>query len=86
MHSQSASLQATLAEMYSICSTSLHPPQNSNGILFQKLFWPTVRKICFSDRKQLLKFKAEAEGQEFAKVLRSQEQFVQTVKGQSNFW
>ena len=29
--------------------------------------------------------KFEAEGQEFAKILRSQEQFVQTVKGQNNF-
>ena len=30
--------------------------------------------------------KLEAEGQESAKVLRSQEQFIQTVKGKSNFW
>ena len=28
----------------------------------------------------------ETEGQEFAKILWSLEQFVQTVKGQSNFW
>ena len=35
------------------------------GILLPKLFWPTVRKNCSSDRKNLLKF--EAEGQEFAK-------------------
>ena len=35
------------------------------GILFQKLFWPTVRKNCSSDREKLLKF--EAEGREFAK-------------------
>ena len=28
----------------------------------------------------------EVEGREFAKILRSQEQFVQTVKGQNNFW
>ena len=32
--------------------------------------------------KKLLKF--EAEGQEFAKNLRSLEQFIQTVKGQNN--
>ena len=38
----------------------------------------------FSDREKLLKF--EAEGQEFAKFLRSLEKFIQTVKGQSNFW
>ena len=51
---------------------------------FPKLFWPTVRKKCSSDRKNSLKF--EAVGQEFAKTLRSLGQFVQTVKGQNNFW
>ena len=51
-----------------------------NGILLPKLLWPTVRKNCSSDRKKLLKF--EAEGLEFAKNLRSLEQFVQTVKDQ----
>ena len=30
--------------------------------------------------------KFEAEGQEFAKFLRSLDQFIQTVKGQNNFW
>ena len=30
--------------------------------------------------------KFEAEGRELAKILRSQEQFIQTVKGQNNFW
>ena len=54
------------------------------GILLPKLFWTTVRKNCSSDREKLLKFKAE--GQEFAKFLRSLEQFIQTVKGQNNFW
>ena len=58
--------------------------ENNNGILFPKLFWPTLRKRCFSVREGLLKFKAE--GQEFAKSLRSLEQFIQTVKGQYNFW
>ena len=61
------------------------PPQlrvtkRRNGILLPKLFRPTVRKNCSSD----LKF--EAEGREFAKILRSLEQFIQTVKGQNNFW
>ena len=42
-----------------------------------------MRKICSSDREKLLKF--EAEGREFAKFLRSQEQFIQTVKDQNNF-
>ena len=41
-------------------------------------------KNCSSDQEKLLKFKAE--GQEFAKFLRSLEQFIQTVKGQNNFW
>ena len=49
------------------------------GILLSKLFWPTLRKNCSTDRKKGLKF--EAEGQEFAKVLISLEQFIQTVKG-----
>ena len=42
-----------------------------------------MRKNCSSDREKLLKF--EAEGREFAKYLRSLEQFIQTVKGQNNF-
>ena len=33
------------------------------------LFWPTVRKKCSSDQDFFLKF--EAEGREFAKILRS---------------
>ena len=37
---------------------------------------------CSSDRENILKF--EVEGREFAKILRSLEQFVQTVKGQNN--
>ena len=56
----------------------------NNGILLPKLFWPTGRKNCPGDREKLLKF--EAEVREFAKFLRSLEQFVQTVKGQNNFW
>ena len=46
-----------------------------NGILLPKLFWCTVRKNCSSDREKL-----------FAKILRSLEHFIQTVKGQNNFW
>ena len=56
----------------------------NNGILLAKLSWPTVRKNCSSDREKVLKF--EAEGRELAKILRSLEQFIQTVKGQNNFW
>ena len=43
-----------------------------------------MRKNCSSDPGKLLKFKAD--GQEFAKFLRSLEQFIQAVKGQNNFW
>ena len=43
-----------------------------------------MRKHCSSNREKLLKFKAE--GREFAKILRSLEQFVQTVTGQNNSW
>ena len=43
-----------------------------------------MRKNCFSDQEKHLKF--EAEGREFEKILRSLEQFIQTVKGQNNFW
>ena len=57
---------------------------SNNCILLPKLFWPTVRKNCSTDREKLLKL--EAENQEFAKFLRSLEQFVQAVKGQNNFW
>ena len=43
-----------------------------------------MRKNCSSGREKLLK--SEAEGREFAKVLRSLEQFIQTAKGQNNYW
>ena len=62
----------------------LLPKHNNSvviGILLPKLFWPSMRKKCSSDREKLLKFKAE--GREFAKFLRSLEQFIQTVKGQT---
>ena len=58
--------------------------KEKNGILLPKLFWPTVRKKCSSDRENVLKF--EAEGQELAKFFLLLEQLVQTVKGQNNFW
>ena len=41
-------------------------------------------KKCSTDQEKLLKY--EAEGREFARFLRSLEQFIQTVKGQNNFW
>ena len=42
-----------------------------------------MRKKCSYDQEKHLKF--EAEGQEFEKVLRSLEQFIQTIKGQDIF-
>ena len=57
--------------------------EQKNGILFPKLFCPTVRTKIFFDQEKLLKVKAE--GRLFAKILRSLEQFIQTVKGQNNF-
>ena len=53
-------------------------------ISLPKFFLPTVRKNCSRDREKLLKF--EAEGLEFAKFLRSLEQFIRTVKGQNSVW
>ena len=54
--------------------------------------WYFVNKIVLtycekkfsSDQEKLLKF--EAEGREFAKILRSLEQFFRTVKGQNNLF
>jgi hypothetical protein len=57
---------------------------SKNDILLPKLIWPTVRKNCSSDWEKFLKF--EAEGREFEFFLRSLEQFIQTTKGQNNFW
>ena len=41
-----------------------------------------MRKNCSSDREMFLKF--EAEGREFAKILRSVEQFITAAKGENN--
>ena len=51
------------------------------GILFPKLFWPTVKKTI--EQEKLLEF--EAEGPEFAKLLRSLEQFIRILKGRHYF-
>ena len=64
----------------------IHKEGAYNGMVFcyqncSDLLW---EKNCSSDREKLLKF--EAEGREFAKFLRSLQQFIQTVKGQNNFW
>ena len=54
--------------------------ENRNGILLPKLFWPTVRKNCSSDREKLLKF--EAEGRELQNFLRSLEQFTNSERSE----
>ena len=51
--------------------------QNINGILLPKLFWPTVRKNCSSDREKLLKFKADGLNNLF------QQWMVRTIFGPS---
>ena len=51
---------------------------------FTEIVLTYCEKKCSSDREKLLKF--ETEGREFSKILRSLEQFIQTVKGQNNFW
>ena len=43
-----------------------------------------MRNNCSSDREKLLKF--ETESRECSKFLRSLEQFIQTMKGQNNFF
>ena len=40
-----------------------------NGILLPKLFGPTVRKNCSSDREKLLKFEAEGTNSEWSENL-----------------
>ena len=55
-----------------------------NGILLPKLFCPTVRKKCSSDREKHLKY--EPEGREFSNFLRLLEQLIRRVKGQNTFW
>ena len=57
---------------------------HTNGILNSKLCCPSARKKCSCDKGKILNL--EAEGWEFAKILSSLEQFIQTVIGQNNFW
>ena len=59
------------------------PISDNDSILFPKLFWPTVRKNCCSNHKKLRGLRPR-----FEKTFwdhESLEQFIQTVKGQSNF-
>ena len=54
-----------------------------NWYFVTKIVQTFCEKKCYSDGGNLLKF--EAEGPEFANILRLLEQFIQTVKGQKNF-
>jgi hypothetical protein len=54
-----------------------------NSIFVCKIVLTYCEKKCSCDQEKLLKFKAE--GREFAKFLRSLEQLIRTVKGQTNF-
>ena len=63
---------------------SSFPGHEEKWYFVTKIVLTYCEKKCSSDRKKLLKF--DAEGREFAKFLRSLEQFIQTVKGQNNFW
>ena len=67
----------TCAMIQSICMES------SNGILFPKLVWPSVRKNCSSVWEFFWNLRLKV--REFAKFFRSLEQFVPTVKAQNNF-
>ena len=61
------------------------PKDESRKLYFvSKIVLIYCEKNCSSNQEKKLKF--EAEGQEFAKNLRSLEQFLRTVKGQKNFW
>ena len=51
------------------------------AFFFIKIVLTYCEKKCSSNQEKLLKF--EAEGREFAKFLRSLEQFIQTVKRQN---
>ena len=55
-----------------------------NWYFVTKIVLTYCEKNCSSNPEKLLKF--EAEGREFAKFLRSLDQFIQSLKGQNNFW
>ena len=66
------------------CNNIDNIPESKKWYFVTKVVLTYCEKNYSSDQENLLKF--EAEGQEFANFLRSQEQFIQTVKGQNNFW
>ena len=55
-----------------------------NGILLPKLFWPTVRKNCSSDRENILQF--DVEGREFAKKFEITKIIYSRSEQSEQFW
>ena len=53
----------------------------NHGILL-----PNCSDLLFEKIVLVIEKNFEAESREFAKFLRSLEKFIQTVKGQNNFW
>ena len=62
---------------------SYYPCVETIAFCYQYCFDLLLEKKCSSDLEKLFKF--EAEEREFAKLLKSLEQFIQTIKGQNNF-
>ena len=60
---------------HSCCLDMVFCYQNCSDLLWEKSVLVIEKNLKF-----------EAEGREFVKFLRSLEQFIQTVKGQNNFW
>ena len=55
-----------------------------NGILFRKLFGPTIKRNCFSDHEKLLQILGwRRKIYKFFEITRT---IIWTVKGQKNFW
>ena len=77
-------LSVCILSMYAYTGWKVNDAVLWNHAQYSWYFVTTVRKNCSIDGEKLLKF--EAEGREFSKILRSLEQFIQTVKGQNNFW
>ena len=52
---------------------------DENGILLPKLFWPTVRKNCSTDREKLLKFEVEYQCTEMTFIVRKNQSKVENT-------
>ena len=84
-------------EIVKMCEHSSMPSkENRQTLMFSATFPSEVQQLALGEWdgillskpdllwEKILKF--EAEGREFAKFLRSVEEFIQTVKGRNNFW